>query len=107
MEAAIDFAVKKADDQLAAIQAFVEGNDVFVALPTGFGKSYCFGPLPLVFDHMRDTEGSIALIATDSVDDGATGEVPSPSHCKAPSLSQHMCAHVSARLQLVANTHLN
>ena len=70
MEAAIDFAVKKAGapqlwhDQLAAIRAFVEGNDVFVALPTGFGKSYCFGPLPLVFDHMRGTEGSIALVVS-------------------------------------------
>ena len=37
-------ALKK--EQLQAIQAFVGGSDVFVALPTGYGKSLCYGLLP-------------------------------------------------------------
>ena len=39
--------------QREAIREFVSGRDVFVALPTGFGKSYCFALLPTVFDHLR------------------------------------------------------
>jgi len=33
-----------------AVKAFVEGNNVFMSLPTGFGKSLCFVLLPYVFD---------------------------------------------------------
>ena len=29
------------NEQLEAICEFVSGKDVFVALPTGYGKSYC------------------------------------------------------------------
>jgi len=29
-------------EQKEAVKAFVDGNDVFVSLPTGFGKSLCF-----------------------------------------------------------------
>ena len=36
-----------------AIKSFVEGNDVLVILPTGYGKSLCFALLPLVFDYLR------------------------------------------------------
>ena len=36
-----------------AIKAFVEGNDVFVSLPTGFEKSLCFALLPYVLDYLR------------------------------------------------------
>ena len=39
--------------QREAIREFASGRDVFVALPTGFGKSYCFALLPTVFDHLR------------------------------------------------------
>ena len=38
------------DKQKEAITSFVEGNDVLVILPTGYGKSLCFALLPLVFD---------------------------------------------------------
>ena len=37
--------------QKQAIVAVYEGKDVFVFLPTGFGKSVCFQVLPFLFDH--------------------------------------------------------
>ena len=43
------------EEQVAALCAFVGGRDVFVALPTGYGKSLCYMllPLGLVFDNLR------------------------------------------------------
>lgn len=48
--------------QQEAIATFVQGNDVFVALPTGFGKSVMFGLLPTVFDCLLDRQGSIVCV---------------------------------------------
>ena len=41
------------EKQLEAIVSFVRGNDTFVSLPTGYGKSIVFGILPLLFDKMN------------------------------------------------------
>ena len=39
--------------QRRAIHHFVSGREVFVSLPTGYGKSFCYALLPAVFDHLR------------------------------------------------------
>jgi len=39
--------------QLEAISSFCSGRDVFVSLPTGYGKSIIYATLPLVFDNIR------------------------------------------------------
>ena len=52
-------------EQSQAIRSFVSGRDVFVALPTGYGKSYCYTLLPLVFDRLRaTTHKSIVICGT-------------------------------------------
>ena len=40
------------DKQEEAILTFLSGQDTFVSLPTGYGKSIIFGILPLVFDRL-------------------------------------------------------
>ena len=64
MDAAIHFAAHKVG--LGAlkpkqVEAFASGSDVFVSLPTGYGKSFCYVLLPLVFDQLLGRSGSIVL----------------------------------------------
>ena len=40
-------------DQENAVMQFVLGRDVFLSLPTGYGKSFCYCCLPLIFDTIR------------------------------------------------------
>ena len=52
------------EKQKDAIKSFVEGNDVLVILPTGYGKSLCFAllRLPLVFDYLRGEANTSIVI---------------------------------------------
>ena len=40
-------------EQKEAISAFADGRDVFVSLPTGYGKSICYGCLPGLFSRLK------------------------------------------------------
>ena len=52
-------------EQSQAIRSFVSGRDVFVTVPTGYGKSFCYALLPLVFDRLRAaTHKSIVVCVT-------------------------------------------
>ena len=50
--------------QWEAITRFVGGEDVFICLPTGFGKSLCYALLPLVFDYLRGSAGHSIVVRT-------------------------------------------
>ena len=52
------------DDQRTAVVNFALGRDVFVCLPTGSGKSVCFGVLPFVFDLLNNKTGSICIVVS-------------------------------------------
>ena len=49
-------------EQWTAIKAFVSGVDVFVALPTGFGKSLIYATLPLIYDNLKNWKKSIVVV---------------------------------------------
>ena len=51
-------------NQHKAIKSFLEGNDVFISLPTGSGKSLCFAILPYAFDDICGRAGSIVIIVS-------------------------------------------
>ena len=51
-------------EQTEAVRSVAMGKDVFVSLPTGAGKSVCYAILPMVFDSLRNVEGSITLVVS-------------------------------------------
>ena len=49
-------------EQKRAIYAFFDGNDVFVSLPTGFGKSFCFQSLPIINDRLSGNNSIVVIV---------------------------------------------
>ena len=45
------------EKQIEALKAFADGKDVFVSLPTGYGKSLCYQILPFLYDALRGCAG--------------------------------------------------
>ena len=45
------------DEQRLCMVEFISGRDVFVVLPTGFGKTDCFTFLPFAFDLYQERYG--------------------------------------------------
>ena len=50
-------------EQKIALLSFLRGQDVFVSLPTGYGKSLCYAALPAAFDSLKNRPGKIIVIA--------------------------------------------
>ena len=46
-------------EQRSVVQAFLDGHDVFVCLPTASGRSLCYWVLPGVFDRLRGLDSSV------------------------------------------------
>ena len=54
-------------EQLEVVETFVKGRDMFTVLPTGCGKSLCFGCPSIVFDKLLgrgEEERSIIVVVT-------------------------------------------
>lgn len=49
-------------EQEGVISHFMKGTDVFVALPTRYGKSICYATVPYAFDCPRLVERSSIVI---------------------------------------------
>ena len=50
---AAEMCVVLKEKQQEAVEAFMKGNDTFVSLPTGYGKSMIYAILPSAFDHLN------------------------------------------------------
>ena len=48
--------------QAEAVSTFILGRDVFLSLPTGYGKSLCYPCLQLVFDMIKQKIAIYAVV---------------------------------------------
>ena len=57
---------KVKDEQFRVIEDVVRGRCTFVSVPTGYGKSLCYGVLPCVFDELsrNSTKRSIVIVVS-------------------------------------------
>ena len=55
------------DLQRSVIVSFVNRNDVFAVLPTGYGKSLYFACLPLVFDILFHPQEASIIVVVNSL----------------------------------------
>jgi superfamily II DNA helicase RecQ len=51
------------EKQLSAIKSIVEGNDTFVVLPTGYGKSKIYMHFPEIFELVKKQKGTVLVIS--------------------------------------------
>ena len=51
-------------EQETCIKRIYEGTDVFLWLPTGFGKSLCYEVLPFVFDDKLGKDNSVVIVVS-------------------------------------------
>ena len=51
-------------EQKACIKYVFDGKDVFVWLPTGFGKSVCYEVLPFLFDKKLGRDNSLVVVVS-------------------------------------------
>ena len=53
---------KPTSQQQRALTSFLQGNDVFVSLPTGSGKSFIFQAAPICLNYVKNIKNSVALV---------------------------------------------
>ena len=51
-------------EQATCVKHIYEGKDVFLWLPTGFGKSLCYEVLPFLFDQKLDKDNSTVIVVS-------------------------------------------
>ena len=52
------------EEQTKAIKGILSGRDVFVCLPTGYGKTLCYSILPKAFDFLKENSQSVIVVVS-------------------------------------------